>query len=141
MIIICAIHTIFCLFFKVLLDSCIDDFLLKNRHKSLAKKREIKRKITHLDIKEIVPKRYIICNFSIYGMWLLMIFLTIFSLFVSIEIKNILIKAGCFILILECFLVAIDRIFELLLDKHTRLWNKILLSVVLVFVLFFIFFC
>ena len=140
MIIVCAIHTIFCLFFKVLLDSYIDDFLQKNRHKSLAKKREIKKRITHLDVKEIVPRRYIICNFSIYGAWLLIFLLTIFSLFVSMEIKNILIKVGCFILILECFIVAIGRILEVLFDKYTRLWNKILLFVVFVFVLVFILF-
>ena len=120
MIIVCAIQTIFSLFLKVLLDSDVDDFLRKNRHKSLAKKREIKKKITHSDIKEILPRSYIIYNFSIYALWFFVDLLTIFSFFLSTGTKDILREIGCFILIAECSWVAFIRICEVLFDKYTK---------------------
>ena len=140
MIIVCAIQTIFSFFIKVLLDSHIDDFLRKNGHKSLAKKREIKKRITHSDIKEIVPRSYIIYNFSVYTIWLFVILLTIISFFVSMETKDILRAVGCFIIIAESSLVAFIRICEVLFDKHTKLWNKFLLVATIIAVIVFIFF-
>ena len=140
MIIVSVIHTIILAFSKVLIDSHIDDFLRENGHKSLAKKREIKKRITHSDIKGIVPKRYRIFNFSIYAIWLFVILLTIFSFFVSMESKDILRNLGCFIIIIESSLLACIRICEVLFDKRTKLWNKLLLiaaiAVIVIFVLF-----
>ncbi len=140
MIIVCAIHTIFSFFIKVLLDSHIDAFLRKNGHKSLAKKREIKKRIMHSDIKGIVPRSYIIYNFSTYAIWLLVILLTIISFFVSMETKDILRDVGCFIIIAESSLVAFIRICEVLFDKYTKLWNRFLLVATIIAVIVFIFF-
>lgn len=140
MIIVCAIHTIFSFFIKVLLDSHIDAFLRKNGHKSLAKKREIKKRISHSDIKEIVPMSYIIYNFSAYAIWLFVILLTIISFFVSMETKDILRDVGCFIIIAESSLVAFIRICEVLFDNYTKLWNKFLLVATIIAVIVFIFF-
>ena len=140
MIIVCAIHTIFSFFIKIFLDSHIDDFLRKNRHKSLAKKRKIKKRITHSDIKEIVPRSYIVCNFSVYAIWLFVILLTSISFFVSMETQNILRDIGCFIIIAESSLVAFIRICEVLFDKYTKLWNKLLLVAAIIAVIVFVFF-
>ena len=140
MIIVCVIHTIVSFFIKVLLDSHIDDFLRKNRHKSLAKKRGIKKRITHTDIKEIVPRSYRIYNFSVYVIWLFVILLTILSFFVSMEIKDALRDVGCFIIIAESTLVALIRICEVLFDNHTKFWNKFLLAAMVVAVIIFFLF-
>lgn len=141
MIIVCAIHVIFSLFFKVLIDSSIDDFLRKNGHKSLAKKRKLREKLTHNDIREIVPKSYVICNFIIYCILLFVIILTIVSLFVSDKVNLFLKNIGCLIIIVECSCTAISRFYEVLWDKDkkSKLWNKILLVVTIIAVLFFFF--
>ena len=140
MIILCVIQTIISFFTKLFLDSYIDDFLRKNRYKSLAKKREIKKRIMHTDIKEIIPRSYRIYNFSIYLIWLFVFFLTILSFFVSREIKDSLIDVGGFIIIVESTLATLIRICEVLFNKYTKFWNKFLLFITVVAVIFFFFF-
>lgn len=140
MIIISFIQTIYSFFLKVLLDSRIDDFLRENKQKSLSKKRKPKDLITHSDIKRIIPRKYIIYNFSIYAIWLSVVFLTIISFFVSTKIKDILVDVGCFIIVAECSLVAFNRIYEVIIDKCTKLWNKLLLVTTVIAVIILILF-
>lgn len=140
MIIISFIQTIYSFLLKVLLDSRIDDFLRENKQKSLSKKRKPKDLITHSDIKRIIPRKYIIYNFSIYAIWLSVVFLTIISFFVSTKIKDILVDVGCFIIVAECSLVALNRVYEVIVDKCTKSWNKLLLVTTVIAVIIFILF-
>lgn len=140
MIFVCVIHTIFSLFCKILLDTCIDDYLRRNSHKSLAKKRKWRDNLTHSDIKNLIPRRYVLFNYAIYCLLLLVAILTIFSFFVSTEVNCLLKDIGCFIIITECFFIAMSRICEVLFYKHTRLWNKVLLAIIIIAVLIFLFF-
>ena len=103
-------------------------------------KREIKKRITHSDIKEIVPRSYMIYNFSAYAIWLFVILLTSISFFVSMETKDILRDVGCFIILAESSLVAFIRICEVLFDKYTKLWKKFLLVATIIAIIVFIFF-
>lgn len=139
MIIVCAVHTVISFFLKVLLDSHVDDFLSKNGHKSLAKKRRFKHKTTHCDIKEIVPRSYMIYNFVIYSTLLFVIMLTIISFFVSMKVNVLFKNIGCLIITAECLFVAINHICEVLLGRNTKLWNKVLLAVTIIVV--FVFLC
>lgn len=140
MIIISFIQTIYSFLLKVLLDSRIDDFLRENKQKSLSKKRKPKDLITHSDIKRIIPRKYIIYNFSIYAIWLSVVFLTIISFFVSTKIKDILVDVGCFIIVAECSLVALNRVYEVIVDKCTKSWNKLLLVTTVIAVIILILF-
>lgn len=138
MVLIFAFYLFFSIILKILLDDSIDDFLRKNGYKALAKKREWWKNITHHDIKKFIPQGYIICNYSIYGTLIFMIFLMIASFFVSPQVRLIMKNIGLFIILLESFVLAIIRIFEVLFHRYEKSWRKFLLVCVVVFVLVFL---
>lgn len=140
MVFVCFVHVIISLFMKILLDDEIDDFLRKNRQKTIAKKRKLKNKILHFDVRKIIPKRYIYFNFILFALALGTIVLTFLSFFISPELNRLFENISIVITLASALLITTNRIFELLFDRHTKLWNKgLLIGVVLiVFVLLLI---
>ena len=132
MVIVCFIHVIISLFIKILLDDEIDDFLRKNRQKNIAKKRKLKNKILHFDVRKIIPKRYIFFNLILFAIVFGMIVLTLLSFFVSSDLNRFFENIGVVIILTNALFITINRVLELLFDRYTKLWHKgLLLGVVL----------
>ena len=132
MVFVCFTHVIISLFMKILLDDEIDDFLRKNRQKTIAKKRKLKNKILHFDVRKIVPKRYIYFNIILFALALGTISLTLLSFFTSPELNRAFEIIGIVVILASALLISINRIFELLFDRHNKLWHKgLLIGVVL----------
>jgi len=140
MFIACISFFIFSICFKIDIDICIDNYLRKHGHKSLAKKRKFRNQLTHNDVKKLVPKRYIIFNYMLYCLNILVFAMAIVGCFNYKDINNILQNIICFLIIVGCSISAFSRFYEVLFDKYTKLWNKFLLVATVIAVIIFIFF-
>ena len=141
MILICLILVISSLIMKLLLGSHVDDFLRHNGHKGWAKKRRLTfpKGFFYLDMKHLIPVKYIVYNFIVIGLSAAGLALAIAGMFMPDGAKAVVKTAVLFVTLAEWATCAIVGICERLTADKTKAWIRVLIVVLLCILAFLMF--